>query len=56
VVSPHLRSLGATLMPRAEFAALLRRACDPAKKFEDWPDSRLSAVEILASDGFPALQ
>ncbi len=31
VDSPHLASLGATLMPRAEFAALLEIACEPAK-------------------------
>ena len=31
VDSPHLASLGATLMPRAEFAALLEIACEPAE-------------------------
>ncbi len=56
VVSPHLASLGATLMPRAEFGALLERACDPATKFTDWPENRLPALRLLGSDGHPALQ
>jgi leucyl/phenylalanyl-tRNA--protein transferase len=56
VVSPHLTSLGAILMPRAEFAALLARACEPAVKFEKWPKNRLPAADLLGSDGYPALQ
>jgi leucyl/phenylalanyl-tRNA--protein transferase len=34
VESPHLASLGATLMPRAEFAALLEIACVPAEPLD----------------------
>jgi leucyl/phenylalanyl-tRNA--protein transferase len=34
VDSPHLASLGATLMPRAEFAALLEIACVPAEPLD----------------------
>ncbi len=56
VVSPHLTSLGATLMPRAEFGALLKRACDPATKFSNWPENRLPVANLLGSDGHPALQ
>lgn len=56
VVSPHLTSLGATLMPRTEFGDLLEHACDPATKFVDWPENRLLAAKILGSDGHPALQ
>lgn len=56
VVSAHLRSLGAILMPRAEFGTLLERACDPATRFDNWPEKRLPVAEILASDGQPALQ
>jgi leucyl/phenylalanyl-tRNA--protein transferase len=56
VVSPHLTSLGAILMPRAEFAALLERACEPATKFDKWPEKRVPVANILTSDGHPALQ
>ncbi len=56
VVSPHLTTLGATLMPRAEFGALLKRACDPATRLIDWPENRLPVAKLLASDGHPALQ
>jgi Leu/Phe-tRNA-protein transferase len=37
VVSHHLVTLGARLMPRAEFSALLDRACDPPARHENWP-------------------
>jgi leucyl/phenylalanyl-tRNA--protein transferase len=56
VVSPHLTSLGATLMPRTEFGALLERACDPMTKFSDLPENRLSVAKILGSGADPALQ
>jgi leucyl/phenylalanyl-tRNA--protein transferase len=56
VVSPHLSSLGAILMPRSEFAALLNRACDPATLFDRWPENRVPVAKLLASDGYPELQ
>ncbi len=56
VVSPHLTSLGATLMPRAEFGALLERACNPATKLGDWPENRLPVAKLLGSDNHSALQ
>ncbi len=56
VVSPHLTSLGAKLMPRTEFGELLKHACDPATKFTDWPENRLPALKMLASDDHSALQ
>jgi len=56
VVSPHLTSLGAIMMPRVEFSRLLGRACEPAAKFEAWPDNRLPAADLLASKGHSALQ
>jgi len=56
VVSPHLTSLGAVLMPRADFGVLLGRACDPATKFADWPDNRLPVAKLLASRADSALQ
>ena len=37
VESPHLRSLGARLMPRAKFAETLTKCCANATKFSDWP-------------------
>ena len=56
VVSAHLTSLGAILMPREKFSSLLGRACEPASRVMDWPENRLPVAEILASDGDPALQ
>lgn len=56
VVSPHLTRLGATLMPRAEFGALLERACNPATKFIDWPESRLPVANLPGPADYSALQ
>ena len=56
VVSPHLTSLGATLMPRAEFGALLERACDPATRFANWPGDYLPVAKLLDSAADSALQ
>jgi leucyl/phenylalanyl-tRNA--protein transferase len=56
VVSPHLQSLGAILMSRSEFSALLAHACEPVTKFENWPEIRLPAASLLASGGHSALQ
>ena len=57
VVSPHLTSLGATLMPRAKFGDLLERVCDPATKHADWPENRLPAAKIpILRQGNSALQ
>ena len=56
VGSPHLTSLGAILMPRSEFAALLERACNPATKFAEWPQNRMPVATLLSLDSDPALQ
>ena len=37
VLSRHLTSLGARLLPRREFCAVLQGACDPRSKFSHWP-------------------
>ena len=37
VPSPHLFTLGAELMPRAEFSAYLATACDPPDSHDAWP-------------------
>ncbi len=46
--SPHLLGLGAQLMPRDEFAALLQVACVPAMKFMQWPETEFAA-EVLGA-------
>ena len=48
VESPHLVSLGATLIPRNKFAAILRHACETRSQFLDWPGGRLQMLEFLA--------
>ena len=47
VESPHLISLGATLMPRPRFASILRRACGSNAKFSDWPAEPRRVAEFL---------
>ena len=46
VESPHLMSLGATLVPRRRFAAELRVACRDAKPFAKWPLERIKARDL----------
>ena len=47
VISSHLLSLGATLIPRTEFASALARLCDSPDRFENWPSDPISACELL---------
>ena len=47
VESPHLVSLGASLMPRNEFAAVLRQACKSNSQFLDWPAERRQMLDFL---------
>lgn len=47
VVSPHLITLGATTMPRVEFARILRSACRPAIRFDRWPKKTLPIRDLL---------
>jgi leucyl/phenylalanyl-tRNA--protein transferase len=49
VPSPHLGSLGAELMPRTEFADLLREACTPRNRFDAWPDTPIDAAGLLGA-------
>lgn len=56
VMSRHLTSLGAILMPRSRFAETLAVACDPPQRFRDWPDEPLPAGEIETIVGGAALQ
>ncbi len=46
VASQHLGSLGATLVERDQFAAMLDRACEPPLPFENWPDAPISVPEL----------
>ena len=52
VMSEHLTTLGAVLLPRARFADMLAAGCDPAERFMDWPDEplRASAIESIGAD------
>jgi leucyl/phenylalanyl-tRNA--protein transferase len=47
VASQHLLDLGATMMPRAQFASVLDRLCDPPKAFENWPTDPISTIGLL---------
>lgn len=46
LASPHLHTLGATLMPRPVFAENLAQACEPASQATFWPDRRISTTTI----------
>ena len=47
VVSPHLQTLGATVMPRTEFAALLEKACNPPTPYTGWPPDPVFLATVL---------
>lgn len=47
VASRHLLDLGATLMPRSQFASLLERLCDPPKAIENWPSDPITASGLV---------
>ena len=47
VVSPHLVTLGARTIPRAEFTRILWRACEPATRYENWPKETLMVADLL---------
>lgn len=47
VESPHLLSLGASLMPRRQFATVLRRACKAGPQFREWPAERRQVLDFL---------
>ena len=48
VVSGHLMTLGATTIPRAEFAAILEASCEPQTRFTAWPEGTVSVREFLS--------
>jgi len=47
VESPHLMSLGASLMPRSAFSSILRKSCSRPLKFHEWPSKRRSINEFV---------
>lgn len=47
LVSQHLVSLGASIMQRHEFMAILAALCSPATRFENWPSDPISVRELL---------
>lgn len=47
VLSNHLLSLGATVIPRRAFVGMLDPLCDPAVRFENWPSGPISPSELL---------
>ena len=48
VLSHHLTTLGASLMPRTRFADMLETACSPAEPFDAWPSTPVKAPEIAS--------
>jgi leucyl/phenylalanyl-tRNA--protein transferase len=47
VDSPHLESLGAELISRADFLELLEKACRCRQPFAEWPHGPCRAAEFL---------
>ena len=47
VQSPHLQSLGASIVPRPAFTALLDVLCEPPEAYDDWPDAPVAVLELL---------
>ena len=49
VVSRHLVTMGAELIPRAEFSALLEQACNPPEPHRDWPRDSLPVASLFVA-------
>ena len=47
VVSQHLMTLGATTIPRSEFAQILSEACSPPIRFEQWSKNVMDIHDLL---------
>jgi len=56
VESPHLMTLGATLIPRRQFAGILENACKEAVQFSDWPTEPSEIAVFMAAKAAGALQ
>jgi leucyl/phenylalanyl-tRNA--protein transferase len=46
VVSRHLVTMGARLIPRTEFSAFLEHACEPPNRHADWPREPVPVAEL----------
>lgn len=49
VVSQHLISLGASVIPRDAFIQILNQACGPPTRHRDWPSSPVPIGEMLCN-------
>lgn len=47
VVSPHLMTLGARVIPRREFTRILEGACQPPSRHQNWPQGPLPVMELV---------
>jgi leucyl/phenylalanyl-tRNA--protein transferase len=56
VESPHLMSLGATLIARQQFSSVLKKYCQEGVTFCDWPAKPRKINDFLAGKDNHALQ
>ena len=47
VVSQHLVTLGASIIPRSDFVQILNQACSPATAHTNWPVEPIAVAELL---------
>jgi len=47
VLSSHLLSLGANVIPREQFVQIIDSLCEPQEPFENWPHAPISGRELL---------
>ena len=47
VQSQHLVTLGASIIPRADFVALLDELCEPVQAFDNWAETAIPVQELL---------
>lgn len=45
--SPHLLSLGASIVPRAQFVESLDELCEPPQAFANWPERPIKASDLI---------
>ena len=56
MASRHLMTLGATLLPRRDFTAILKNDCAAERPFADWPSQATTIVDLLSRKPHGALQ
>lgn len=49
VISQHLMSLGARILPRNEFVTALESACASLRRYENWPSAPITARQLAQS-------